>query len=493
MKKIISVLICFAIAFSVITSCAYAVTDSQYVPTAVESGDVDANGTVNLLDLIMLRKYLAKWSVAPCYERADLNGDIKINLLDLILLRKSLAKWDVKLSGAFAAADSDVTQSLDYIGLLNKSQWQDSDGYEAIIARMPYDMAAYDHKVFISCGNYKTNQGPVGIRYVKRDSNRLSLADNLQTEQVSKFYIFNDRLFATGVDPKQWGVGQFYEFDKDARSWIVRNAFGGQLHCYDMVYFGGKYFFAGSNVENVGTKEQYPMTVFENTTDELTGSLLNYKTVPFYDKDGNEISLDPDKYSGAPRIYELMEFCGELYAYNFDWYVSNPSLDRGTINYFNGVYKYNINKDRFEFCEDLSFDEAFLNVPFLKDHEAVMKDFEWNGEYICINDGILVTKDIASWEKRTIDGYEDYIARDCEVIGDKAYVLANVQGDDGKWTNRIFETEDFKSYRPILHFDTADFTRSFAYTDGAFFFGVGTSYYNASPECGKIYRYIYYK
>ncbi|MGN0115366.1 MAG: dockerin type I repeat-containing protein [Acutalibacteraceae bacterium] len=493
MKKMLSMLICFAIAFSVISSSVYAVTDSQYVPTAAESGDADANGAVNLLDLILLRKYIAKWDVAPCYERADLNGDAKVNLLDLILLRKALAKWEVELCGAFAANDSDVTQSLDYIGLLNKSQWSDSAGYDAIIARMPYDMVAYDHKVFISCGNYKTNQGPVSLRYVTRDADKFSLADKLQTEQVSKFYIFNDRLFATGVDPKQWGVGQFYEYDTDTRSWIVRNVFGGQLHCYDMVYFGGKYFFAGSNVKDTDNKELYPMSVFKNTTDELTGSMLNYETVPFYDKDGNEISLDPDKFSGAPRIYELMEFDGELYAFNYDWYVTDESLLPTDVNNFNGVYKYNIDKDCFEFCEDLSFYEKFLNVPFLKDHEAIMKDFEWNGEYICINDGILVTKDFANWEKRTIDGYEDYIARDCEVIGDKAYVLANVKTDDGKWINCIFETEDFKSYRPILHFDTADFARSFAYTDGAFFFGIGTSYYNASTECGKIYRYVYYK
>lgn len=66
------------------------------VPT-VSCGDVNSDGKVNLLDLIAMRKHLAKWSISIDEAAADCNADGKVNLMDLILLRKYLAKWDVVL------------------------------------------------------------------------------------------------------------------------------------------------------------------------------------------------------------------------------------------------------------------------------------------------------------------------------------------------------------------------------------------------------------
>lgn len=60
-------------------------------------GDLNGDGKVNLLDLVSMRKYLAKWNVNIDVSAADCDKDDKINLLDLILLRKYLAKWSVTL------------------------------------------------------------------------------------------------------------------------------------------------------------------------------------------------------------------------------------------------------------------------------------------------------------------------------------------------------------------------------------------------------------
>ena len=63
--------------------------------------------------------------------------------------------------------------------------------------------------------------------------------------------------------------------------------------------------------------------------------------------------------------------------------------------------------------------------------------------------------------------------------------------------NVVLETADFVNFRPILHFDSDLFARSFEFCNGEFYFGLGISseddfdYYDIS-ECGRIYRYRYY-
>ena len=60
-------------------------------------GDCNYDGKINLLDLIVIRKHLAKWSISIDQTAADCNGDGKLNLLDLIVMRKYLAKWNIVL------------------------------------------------------------------------------------------------------------------------------------------------------------------------------------------------------------------------------------------------------------------------------------------------------------------------------------------------------------------------------------------------------------
>ena len=64
---------------------------------SVKYGDLNDDGKVNLLDLILIRKYLAKWSVTINEEAADMMNNGKINLVDLTYLRKYLAKWAITL------------------------------------------------------------------------------------------------------------------------------------------------------------------------------------------------------------------------------------------------------------------------------------------------------------------------------------------------------------------------------------------------------------
>lgn len=63
------------------------------ITAAVLKGDVNADGKVNLKDLVLLRRCLNKWGVEINKTNSDMNNDSSINLKDLVLLQRKLNKW----------------------------------------------------------------------------------------------------------------------------------------------------------------------------------------------------------------------------------------------------------------------------------------------------------------------------------------------------------------------------------------------------------------
>ena len=73
-------------------------TDQEELPMLeILYGDSNGDGRVNGLDLVVLRQYLAGWSVTIDPTVTDVTDDGKCNALDLIRLRQYLADWDVTL------------------------------------------------------------------------------------------------------------------------------------------------------------------------------------------------------------------------------------------------------------------------------------------------------------------------------------------------------------------------------------------------------------
>lgn len=64
-----------------------------------QSGDLNGDNSVNLKDVVLLRRFIAGgWNVVLDEKIADLNGDGKVNLKDVVLLRRFIAGgWNVAL------------------------------------------------------------------------------------------------------------------------------------------------------------------------------------------------------------------------------------------------------------------------------------------------------------------------------------------------------------------------------------------------------------
>lgn len=505
MKKSVCLILCVAMLISCLVTTASAEVDVQYMPSALNMGDVNSDGSINGKDVLLLRKYIVGLDSSLTYENADLTGDCLINGKDVLSIRKYIVGLDVEISSVFAMGDIDITSEVEDLGFLYKSIWANPDthreedtapGIERVLARNPYDMVSYNGMVVASCGNYNTNQGPVYLYYVTRDSEKKKgMGNSFRTEQINKFYIYDDTLFALAADPNAWCIGEFYMYVKNSRGkyeWHTINTLKDNIHCYDMIKYDGEYFFCGSNVNYIDGYERSMGTVFRFDGDDMLNSTQDdYTVVPFINKHGNVISYTDEQ--GVPRVYEFCEYKGELYAYYRDPYIKYYDQ---YYNY-NGIYKYNKLTKQFEYCVGMSLDIPFEAAFYSQDVEGYMRDFEWNGKYVSVNFGLFLTEDFVNWEERSIEGYEDYVIRDCELIGDKLYVLATVENEEGHYTNAVFETEDLVNFRRVVHFDTLGYVRSFTYCDGAFFFCIGTDPLNvnteAGLECGRMYRYLYYK
>lgn len=486
MKRFICMLLC---AFALCTGVCRADIDGQYTPAAAVPGDADFDGEVNAKDVLLLRKYIAGFSeIRLNFEHSDVFSDGSLNAKDVLSLRRSIAGigglTEYKI---FARADEDITERLEDLGIPGAESWPDSGGVENIIARNPYDMLSIEDRVFFSGGNYDTNKGPVNMQCVTRDSKFVRFSTTLNTEQINRMYMYSGNMYATAIDPQAWGVGEFYLYRYRNNRWLSYPKLGGNIHCYDMVKHNDNLFFAGSSISGEDSVGSVHRVSFSLAT---TGTGSDYVQVPFIGTDGK--AAEPTQY-GVPRVYELMEFNGVLYAHYYDQYALSPT---SLAPKRNGIYKYNDQTGVFEYVPRLNIDLPFSGSQANQDGEKIQQDFQWGSRYVFINNGLFLTEDMISHTQKKIPGFADYIIRDSVVVNDRLYLLGGIEKSDGGWTNAVFETTDFNDFRRILHFDTPTFTRSFEYCDGAFFFGLGT-YKNeadtqAGKNCGRLYRYIYY-
>ena len=70
----------------------YALAEKDFI-----YGDSNGDGDINMLDVLLMRKYIAKQPVLPNLDASDVNNDDNVNMLDVLLLRKYIAKQPVTL------------------------------------------------------------------------------------------------------------------------------------------------------------------------------------------------------------------------------------------------------------------------------------------------------------------------------------------------------------------------------------------------------------
>ena len=120
MKRLLSI----GMAAAMLCSAAVFMPDTQIAASAAERavGDLNGDGTVNLKDVVILRRYIAgDWDVSLDDQTADLNENGKVNMKDVALLRRYIAGgWDVAADINAADLNGDGNVNLKDVTILRR-------------------------------------------------------------------------------------------------------------------------------------------------------------------------------------------------------------------------------------------------------------------------------------------------------------------------------------------------------------------------------------
>lgn len=86
----ISFFMTFVLLFSIVSICPFAET--------IGLGDTNGDGSIDMKDVLLLRKFIAGQDVQIIEDACDVNADDEIDLKDLLAVRKYIAKQDVSFS-----------------------------------------------------------------------------------------------------------------------------------------------------------------------------------------------------------------------------------------------------------------------------------------------------------------------------------------------------------------------------------------------------------
>ncbi len=345
------------------------------------------------------------------------------------------------------AAPSDITDRLESLGNPLTERFPGKDDANGL-ARTIWDIAFFDGRFFISCGNLHDNTGPVPIWSWNDPNGWVLTADSLPEEAVMKFYIADGVLYALGSDPTEdWEYGNYYVYTSEG--WVKKRVLPSGLHCFDMISFREK-LFAG-----LGVEEGY--TPVEVSWD----GGKTFECVAFEGAD----------YSGATilRTFNLFVYGNELYA---------TLRMQGEREVFD-LYKYDENRNIF-----IKVSSAVEICPVTTHPRHI---FEYNNLLVIAGGGVYRTSENLREFSAESDLAGKYVY-DLREYGGTLYALTGMKTEGG-YKSVVWSSTDGVSFKEMFSFNCQAPAYSFAYGNGIFFFGMGSPVDGVTEYTGSVLVY----
>lgn len=300
----------------------------------------------------------------------------------------------------------------------------------------PWDMIVYKNCLYVGSGDYAANSGPIDMWRYDIENKHWGNSGELPDEEISRFYIIDDTLFAPGIDAREsWDFANIYYSDGDG--WKKIRTIPDSSHCFDLTVCEDKLFAA---IEYEKDQSSLYAAVSENGGQEfkIVPLLKDGKHVPrnsfltsiFTVKNKTFVTVS-DVKTGYPDVYV---YDGESFNYYCTWNVRIRSKALKNFFYQKAVFN----------------GDLYLATGYLYKCESV--------------DGII-----------KINMPNNEIVQDLYIYEDDLYVLGVwKKGSDYMMTVYKLNAPD-DGFEKIFEFGYETPAVSFAMSEDSFYFGLSAS------------------
>ena len=340
-----------------------------------------------------------------------------------------------------------VTRRLEDLGIPLAQAYTD-ENKDQMLSRRSEDIAIFDGRLYVGCGDYSANTGPVNVYSMGLSDRKWQVsAEALEDEQIKRFLVLDGKLCIPGTDPRgDWSMGNYYLLSDGA--WQTHRVLPSGIHCFDGIEFEENLFF-GLGAES----GSYPVVVSEGDS---------FVPVPFL-RDGEAVNTSGAEYV---RVYNLSVWNGQLYAFLTLGNIDDIAYD---------VYRYDGEVFQYHATPPEVFRRGY----------DLAHTLEFSGMNTFINGYCyFITEDMESFRPWRV-GDSD-LACDMERIGDTLYVLAYRELERG-YESAVYASEDGKQFEKLFYFEDSLPAACFAYADGTFYFSMGRYYDADDADMGRVF------
>lgn len=356
-------------------------------------------------------------------------------------------------------ARNNVSKYIEHIGNPYSQYYKKKNN---IYARNIWAMIGHKGVIYFGAGNSSNigpspNAGPGPIMSYDPKTNSFQSVFLTDDEQIDRFYLFDNILYAPGQDPQEdWNHGNLY-LTKDGRQWEKKRTIPLGIHTFSLHFYQNR-LFAG-----LGTGKGAAVAI----------------------SDDHGTSWDLSILKQAVRIYDFLEVNDQLYAIaellgnNYKIFLEKCGLKQDSA-----IFAYSKNK-QFVPRVDLTSKELFPDT-VLDTNKAYKvtkprrlgNKSTYLGCYVHGNQsipfGLYIAKSLEqnniSVEKASLP--ENAIPWDTYQSEEYVYILTN-RNLGSKTEVIILRSNDLKEWEELFYFESPVFARSFTLHQGIFYFSLG--------------------
>lgn len=394
---------------------------------------------------------------------------IKLFFVSLLALIACIASCDRQEKNVSDVSKYDVSKYIEHLGIPYANRYQTDD---LIYARNPWDLQAYNGKLYIGAGNSSNNQpaanaGSVPIISWNPKLNKFEEEFVVDEEQINTFYVFNQELYIPGHDSTEsWQYGNFYKL-KSGGKWQKYRNISNAIHVYSL-FVHKNFLFAGLGVSTNNKKNKSIAAV----------SISRDWGVTWENFDINGF-----------RIYNFLKANEKLYATDMFLGEDHENFLQKKNNFqYTPVYEFNLEtgfSERSDLSDEIifpgfkleGFDRLFKIAKSQYWHSGTLYiGGEVHNDHHFIPFGLFYANNLEldNITVRRLKIYNGAKVWDFIIRNDVLYVLLEKKVDNNSIEISVLATKDMQNWQSVLSFYSTTFARSFEILNDDFYFGLGS-------------------